>query len=327
MSVPFFLYSAGAIAVGVLALYISRKSQRSKEHSISRELLRDIGIACLVAVIVSFIYELSTRNIARHETTVDTLNEAMSAFVPNDVWTEVTDQVMKRNFLRRNIQIKLRLFREGELEGGQKISLPPDRAVLWMSYGYDLYGLSAGSAKVSVQHELDYHMWDQSLSLPRFVRVIVSHPGQQSKTYEGDSLNKIYDKHGSINLDKEEIVSLPPPDRKVPVRITTERYEIVSIPGLYSIVMPQLVARTSGGNAQTITISIESLPDDIEPVVATFYGPHTFDRPDPNKNFWTYDSIMLPGQGFDIIFKMRSNQPTPTPTPCDTSAKTPAPST
>jgi hypothetical protein len=303
MLVLFLIISAVTVLIGLSAICISRKYP---ETSIKHHLLRDIGIACLVAVIVSVIYEVITRNMAKHETTIETLNKAMDSFVPSDVWAEVTEQVMKRNFLRRNIEIKIRVFREGELGGGQKVSLPQSRAVLWMSYAYDLYGLSAGSSKVDVQHELGYHMWDQELRLPRFIRVTVSGPGKESKNYEGDSLNRIDDKKGSIHLKDADTVKLPPPDRNTPVRITTERYEIVSTPGLYGLVMPQLVARSSGENAQTITITIESLPDDLEAKVVTYYGPHQFTPHQPNS--WTYDSIMLPGQGFYIVFNSRFNK-------------------
>ncbi|MDT4968838.1 MAG: hypothetical protein QOJ64_3575 [Acidobacteriota bacterium] len=302
MIVQFIIVSVLAVGVGLTALYISQKSD---EKSLKHHLWRDIGIAFLVAVIVSAIYETVTRNIAKHETTVDTLNKAMAAFVPGDVWTEVTEQVMKRNFLRRKIEIKMRLFREGELEGGQRVSLTQGRAVLWMSYGYDLYGLSAGSSTVDVQHELDWNMLDETLHLPRFTRVIVSRRDSSPKKYEGDSLSRIDNKHGSIFLKDGDTVGLPPPDTNMPVRITNERYELVCIPGSYSLVMPQLVARSFGENSLTITISLESLPPDVEAQIVTYYGPHQFTKQRPD--FWTYDSIMLPGQGFSIVFKPRSN--------------------
>lgn len=168
----------------------------------------------------------------------------MSSFAPSDVWSEITKQVMAKNFLRRNVNIKIKLTRDGVIEDNQKISMPKGSAVLWMSYEYDLYGLSAGKSTVDVQHELAYEMWNKDLRLPRFERVIVSSDGKEIKRYEGAALNEIDNKQGSIVLSKDKAVNLPPPERNMPVKIITERYEIVNIPGSYNLVMPELVAKS-----------------------------------------------------------------------------------
>jgi hypothetical protein len=41
---------------------------------------------------------------------------------------------------------------DGVLRNGQKVSLPKGQAVLWMSYGYDLYGMAAGESQIAVKH-------------------------------------------------------------------------------------------------------------------------------------------------------------------------------
>ncbi|MDQ5838319.1 MAG: hypothetical protein M3379_16190 [Acidobacteriota bacterium] len=298
-----------AVFLGVSGLGLARRWRR--EESLRRDLARDIGIAFLVAFIVTLTFEVSTRNIAERETQFDTLNKAMSSFVPKDVWMEVTKQVMSKNVLRRNVDIKMRLVRD-ELPDGQKISLPCGQAALVMSYSYDLYGLSPGTTPVEVSHVLGYEMWNKEQNLPRFNRVTVVYPdGAPPIVYQGDELRRIDDKKGSIVLKDADAVVLPPPDRGVPVRVTTERYEIVNVPGTYNLIMPELVARPLDTKAPTITLSVESLPPEVEAKVDTYYAPHVFKKPDRDKNFWSFDSIMLPGQGLTVVFTPRGTPQSP----------------
>lgn len=159
-----------AVFIGIVALAISIFIKGKPFFS---ELIRDIGVAFVVAGVVSAVYEYSTRSIAEHETLLNTINRSMSAVVPDPVWKEVIDQVLHRNAIRRNVKIELRLSRDVVLGNGTKIRLPPNRAVLWMSLGYDLFSMASTGSRVNVEHELDYHMWDDELKLPRFDSVSV----------------------------------------------------------------------------------------------------------------------------------------------------------
>jgi hypothetical protein len=159
---------------------------------------------------------------------------------------------------------------------------------------------------VEVRHLLAYEMWNKEQNLPRFSSLTVAYgDAPPSRVYQGDDLSRIDDKLGSVVLKDADAVVLPPPDENVPVHITTERYEIVNVPGSYNLIMPELVARPLDPKAPTITISVDSLPPDIEAKVDTYYAPHRFDRPDQGKNFWVFDSIMLPGQGLTVVFAPR----------------------
>src|SRR5205085_1257272 len=146
----------------------------------------DIGIAFLVAGIVSIGYEYSTRNLAEWKTWLDAINRAMLEWVPENVWNEVKAQIIHRNAVRHNVQIELRLTREAPAINGKRVPLPPGQAVLWMSYGYDLYGLAPGESHIDVSHEVDYTpMWNRDLQLPRFDRVIVTDAEGEKTVYEG----------------------------------------------------------------------------------------------------------------------------------------------
>lgn len=291
---------AGALVVGVIALLVERRFQSG---SLRAELSRDIGIAFIVAAIVSVGYEYSTRNLAERKTLLDGINRAMLAFVPENVWDEVKDQIVRRNAVRHNVEIAISLSRDAPAIDGKRIPLPPGQAVMWMSYGYDLYGLAAGESHIDVSHEVDYTpMWNPDLQLPRFDRVIVT-DGEGNRTeYAGTALTALEDGKGGLTLKN---IRLPPPNEHKPVRIVTERYELVNTPGYYYLVMRELTSRTEGSTQPTVKISIAQLPSDLEAEVVTFYAPHGFTRPDPAKNVWVFDKTLLPGQGLNLVFKVR----------------------
>ncbi len=289
-----------AFVLGFLALVLER---RLREGSLIRELSRDVGIAFFVAGIVSVGYEYSTRNLAERKTLLDTLNRAMLAFVPENVWDEVKDQIIRRNAVRHNVQIELRLTREAPAVNGKSVPLPPGQAVLWMSYGYDLYGLAAGESHIDVSHEVDYTpMWNPDLQLPRFDRVIVTDAEGRKTTYDGPALQKLEDGKGGLTLSN---LRLPSPNQRKPVRIVTERYELVNTPGYYYLVMRELTARGERSSEPTVKIAVTQLPSDIEADIVTFYAPHGFTKPDSAKNVWVFDKTLLPGQGLNVVFKVR----------------------
>ncbi len=152
-----------------------------------------------------------------------------------------------------------------------------------------------------MKHELDYYqMWNADLQLPRFDRVIVSGPGVR-KIYEGQELLRIYD-GGAVRFN----VRLPSRYSGKAVRIVTERHELVSTPGSYDLVMPELAGKLEHSGDPTVRLAITEIPDDIEADVTTYYEPHGFTKPDVKTNTWTFAGILLPGQGLNILFRTRS---------------------
>jgi len=175
-----------------------------------------------------------------------------------------------------------------------------------MSYSYDLEALAAADMPLSIEHELDYFMLDKKLNLPRFDRVLVVGPGAQiERLYEGDSLNRIYDGKGSIKLQGTESVTVPPRDSGRRIRIITERYEIVNVPGYYYLVMRELTVKEANSSQPTVKVVITEIPSDVTAEVATYYEPHNFTVADKSKMVWTLDGTLLPGQGLTVILTPR----------------------
>ena len=290
-----------AVVIGVLTLLLAYRV--FKEDTLRRDLARDIGIAFIVAAVVSAIYEYSTRSIDKRHVLLDSINEAMSAFVPESAWSAVKDQVIRRNAARRNVDITLRVSRQAPAVNGKPApALAPGQAVLWVSYSYDLYGLADDASTISISHELDYFMHNAQLDLPRFERVLITGPDSNDRReYRGND-PEIYKGKGQLELTGKHAVRLPPPKSGKPVRILTERYEIVNTPGYYYLVMRELTAKDEKVNSPTVTVNIQTLPPDLGAEVQTFYAPHNFVQV-TGTNVWQFKETLLPGQGLTVVFK------------------------
>jgi hypothetical protein len=272
------------------------------------EVVRDIGIAFVVAGVVSGVYEWTTRSIDENKKAVNLFNTINSYNVGEPVWTELRNEVFRAPLMRRNIHIRLKLTRNWAVGRGEIIPLPTHQAILWMEYSYDLYPLTNESWNLSIQHQLDYEMFDKTLGVPRFDRIKLTKQATQweaqTEEFKGSDLDQFSDGKGTINLDPRKFknIDLPSPNDNRPINVLSERYEIVSTPGQYRLTMPVLVAR-GPSEAHTINISIEGIPDDIEAEVNSFYTGLNF-KPDPSKRNWTFDGVMLPGQGINIVFRV-----------------------
>ncbi len=297
------LVGLGAIALGIIGIVLAERAS----ESIVKHILRDIGIAFIVAVVVTVVYEYSTRHLDERITMLNVIDKAMAEFMPPSVWDEVKQEVLQRQRMRRNIDFEFKVLRDAKLSNGKYITAPAGQVILWMKYGYDLYGMTASPIDVPIQHELGYEMWNEKLEIPRFESVsVISDQGKKRKMYVGDELQKIYDGKGSIRLEGPNLVQLPAAHLNQPVRIESERYELVSTPGSYNLVMPELAARLDNSQDPTITVTISQIPYDLDVRLNTYYAAHNFEQPDKNKNFWTYANIVLPGQGFSVILQPKS---------------------
>lgn len=297
------LIGLGAIALGIIALVLAERNSTS----IAKHLLRDIGIAFIVAVVVTVVYEYSTRHLDERITMLYVIDKAMAEFMPPSVWNEMKEEVLQRQRMRRNVDFEFKILRDAKLSNGKYISAPAGQVILWMKYSYDLYGMTANPIDVPIQHELAYEMWNERLEIPRFEKVsVISDHGKTVKDYVGDDLQKIYDGKGSIRLEGPNLVQLPPARFNQPVRIVSERYELVSAPGSYNLVMPELAARLDDSQDPTIKVTISEIPYDLDVSLNTYYAAHNFEQPDKSKNVWIYEKIVLPGQGFTVIVQPKS---------------------
>src|SRR5947209_5240957 len=89
----------GLIGVG-LVLYAATQLPR---ETIRRDIVRDLGIALLIAAIVSIAYELNTRSILDVERLEGVLKTVLASNVPPNVWHQVNDEILQRHVIRKNV--------------------------------------------------------------------------------------------------------------------------------------------------------------------------------------------------------------------------------
>ena len=203
----------GVIGFGVAVLVLSRlipkwNVQRRLGQFVQKckdlevfEVARDIGIAFVVAGVVSGVYEWTTRSIDENKKAVNLFNTINSYNVGEAVWTELRNEVFRAPLMRRNLQIRLKLTRNWPVGRGEIISLPTHQAVLWMEYSYDLYPLTNESWNLPIQHQVDYEMFDKTLGVPRFERIKLTKQATQweaqTEEFRGAELDQISDGKGT----------------------------------------------------------------------------------------------------------------------------------
>jgi hypothetical protein len=279
------------LIIGSYFIYLAAKTKKPNQHSFKSELLRDVGIAFIVAVIVGSMYELRMRAFLDTEKMEDVLSTVLKYNVPKSVWDEVQKNALRRDLIRRNVEI--------EFEVKPDESLPPNLAFLRIKYSYDLYRLKSNSADIEVQHKVvnDYN------GLARFEHILIT-----------DSKGKTLDEYTRANDQEKKKkyianIHLEPGynykedkfyDDKA-VHVVNERYEIINLPGIYSLGIPELV---EGTQEKPIKVSVK-VPDNlgIIPNIDTQWSQHTFDSEGKQGDMyvWTYNGVLLPGQFFDVL--------------------------
>lgn len=289
-----------SILAAVVGVVLLASSQRLRNHKFSKELLRDVGIAFLVAGIISFCYEWITESAAERRRAVvqntkmaDTLYTILKYNIPPKVWKEVDESVYHGEAIRRNVNIVFRLHADPRLPAGL--------AALDMKYTYSLYGLKSSSSDVDIEHDVVEHK--EYGDLPSFKYVSISRfDGTRIIELDGDALKQ----QGMLKTFKDT-VHLEPGysfngdqfDDSKAVQVITDRVEVINVPGSYSVGIPVIIEGP-------ITISLEVPKEmNIQPQVETQWARHTFDRTKrENGDYaWTFAGILLPGQTFNIIFR------------------------
>jgi hypothetical protein len=331
-----FPFLIGAVLVALPYIVCFPESPGWKD---CRDITRDIGIAFVVAATIYVIYEWNTRSGEKKEMLTSFLETAMSSFVPKQLWDEVNKEVLHRMAIRTNLRIELKLLNSATIKG--KVVTPlANQKILWAKIKYDLYGLSTGDHRVEVTHYLDGHMKNESIGLPSFEKITVTEFGARPRT--DISLDEVFNRDkGCIFLSGKHSVRLHQLDENKlkPATIEMERYEIVSTPGMYTLVMPEMVLPIGGsavaggspvagggsaigggpvagaGSADNPVIRVDFLeiePADFDISVFTWFkAPDREFRLVPRQEGdnwtqrWEFRGVLLPGQGFSITFRVR----------------------
>jgi hypothetical protein len=245
------------------------------------EVLRDLGISFIVSCVVASLFELYRSVRHQIDTMRDVIDLVMGEQITPEVWIELKELIARKQMIRQDARIRLELQPHS--------SLQPHHAVLRVEYDYELHGLTNKRSKVTVRHELDYHLTNESLKLPRFESIVVDTGSTKDRPRSREFARTI--NSGRLVFD----VELPPRGSR-PLYIRTERYEIVNLPGSYNLYMPEF---TKG-----LRLNMIGCPNDIEAevLVRPQGGGQILKKMD---NTWSCEQLIFPGQGIEVKFLSR----------------------
>jgi hypothetical protein len=176
-------------------------------------LVEDIGIAFVVAAIVGELFELGARRRFQEAVQSGTIHAVLGDWIGPDIWRDVNNQIFERKALRKNVDIRFKLFED------PKRDLPDNAMVLWLREEYDLCLKEAGKKdRIEVEHYLLSH--NSYADLPRFTKVEVG-----GKTFPIESTD---DGILKLNVDVEGRDGNP-------IRVIVEREEVIQLPGMYTL--------------------------------------------------------------------------------------------
>jgi len=268
------------LGAGLLALVSFFKFKGS---DVAWEFLRDLGIALVVAVVVAGLFELYRSIRHNVETMRDVLDITMNDKVTPEVWQELRTFIEARKVIRRNMHVRWCLVKEA--------SLPEHLAVLQIEIGYELHALSSSIREVLVEHELDYHMANQTLNLPRFDRILINPDQCSANCYSAEEIAQKWPR-GKVSIS----VPISRGNAR-PTIVRTERQELVNVPGSYNLYTPELV--------KSFDVYYGDCLATVEPEVLVRPFGYGVTLKHVGNN-WSCEDLLLPGHGIEIKLRLKA---------------------
>jgi len=195
-------------------------------RDLSLDFVRDLAIALTVGGFVACLFEIYHHITYEMRTMSEVIDTVMGDKITPDVWREVKNLMERRTVIRRDVRIRLSLQMGDGLEEHQ--------AILRVEHDYNLCGLSSHRVSARIEHELDYHL-QPALDLPRFEHVGINPPGPGMHQWDRETLKRDFpDGKFSYELTVE-------PSGEEPVRVQTQRLELVYVPGSYNFYSAEFV--------------------------------------------------------------------------------------
>lgn len=265
----YLVHVVAALVFGVALILISIQV---KQVPIASDVLDELGVATIVAAIVTLMYETYAREVLTQETMTKILETIMGDMFDGKLWEELRSQLLKKVAVRRAFAIRISLERDDDLQDNQ--------AKLSVAVTYRLHVLRSRIKSVPIYHYLDRFMSHDKLGLPRFEFVSIG--------------SEILDAR-RIGSEFRRDVPIPAGPEGVPINI--ERHEVVYTPGAYNLLMSDLT--------ELETILIERLPDDVEVEVNwTLDDPHELA---PYQGCLV-NRMLLPGHSIEFRFHKKHHK-------------------
>jgi hypothetical protein len=258
-------------SAGMILLFLSHTGWRKNWFPSFSDLIRDLGMALIVASVIAVILEIYRFAHQRFGAMREMFDLIMSERITPEVWFELKDLIETKVCIRKNVHVRLAI----------SPTVPPLEyfRALSVEYSYEIHSLVQRTTTVMVEHELDYQYRGLIEGLPRFTASSVDSPRAQQQSPAGN--RKVSFRVPLAGLGGR------------PIRVQINRQELVPMPGSYNLYTPEFI------KGLTVVVA-ESVPGVKVEVTVRPQGPGESLRRDGN-TWWT-DQLILPGQGLEVKF-------------------------
>jgi hypothetical protein len=270
-------YALVILSIGIVLLAIAAMAE-GKWNKILLHVIRDIGIAFIVAVVVTGVFELYERTRQTEVSIERQVDARMGDQLTPEVWKDIKEQILDRHLLRRNAEVRVRFEKTK--------GLLPDQQLAHVEFSYDLYNISSPDSAITVRHTLAFPQ-DPKSKIPRFDLTSVEGPdNSRATTYTAEMLDQASRKgYEELNLKI---------DKNQRVHIIGGRTELVNVPGVYNLYMNEY---TEG-----FRLHVEGAEGFQVKVLVRPYG-HPEVLAQAGRFDWSFGRLLLPGQGIELIFQ------------------------
>lgn len=275
----------GALTLGFALVLTAIHLPIEEREEILYHALRDLGIAFIVAAVVTAAFELHIRTRYQIDTIDKVFDITMRAIWNPEIWQAVRKHIFAKEIIRENFDLHLTFC--------PNIKSPVGRPAIEVRTIYHVRSLLHKPKTITIKASLDFHMGDKQYNLPRFVSVIIDKDKfDLTKPQEQGPVKLTTD--GMLFITLENL--LPNKENK-PVKVEVVRNELVHVPGSYSLAMTEIT--------KVACVHLINLPQELD---ASIYisthlpEPVTLENNRPFSDVFG-DSLLLPGQIIELRFK------------------------
>ncbi len=223
------LSALGAATGGAVVVFLAHKLLKAKEPWES--VVRDLGIALIVAALVTVGYESYARSRYDLDRISALLDTVYGSGVSATTWNSIKRTLLQREVSRTNMVMRLRLAPYAEAD--------MSRLELDLDLTYDLGNLQPTErAGYLIVHELDRHITDPERTLPRFRSFSID--GKRRNLVSPGTVPSA-EPSGFVNDGRLTVpVHLAPAPEGRRVRVGVRRTEFRSCPDSYFFIMTEL---------------------------------------------------------------------------------------
>ncbi len=260
------------------------------------DVLRDFGIAVLIAVFVTVVIDVHTSNRLREHISYDVLSAAYAKVVPEKIYTQIADSVFRSDVYRRNWEAHIDVV---------ELDLSAGIAVITATYSYDLENLNERRVPYEVLAAVSLDVPIPDRNIPKFNSVTITDEHNKSLV--------------DANADETKAVLATPPSaqnepvikRNLTLKRTSQEMQLVAqvhIPPRRNITVRYQVERAIRVPGQFVLNA--TAPADGIKIITRVNGFKLFVVPlhpdaealrHPQPDTWQFDAGILPWQGFRFI--------------------------